>query len=157
MRINGVKNITKKIKKEIGNYNFEVGILQNEPKKLAKKKSTKNFAGLTISAVGKVSTKVSLAEVGKYNDQKFEWLKKPFREKNNKDVLKVVNEIASQVFGKKSLDNKRLENSVQAVIRNPILRGDYGDNAPATIKNKGFNKLGIHTAQLFKAIKAKRI
>lgn len=157
MKILGAKNITKKIQKEIGNYNFEVGILQNEPKKLGKKNSTKNFAGLTISATGKVSTKVSLVEVAKYNDQKFGWLKKPFKEKNNREVLAVVKEISSQVFGKKSLDNRRLENAVQAVIRNPILRGDYGDNAPATIKFKGFNKLGVHTAQLFKAIKAKRV
>ena len=37
MKIKGAKQITKKIAKEIGNYNFEVGILQNAPKKLPKK------------------------------------------------------------------------------------------------------------------------
>ena len=157
MKITGAKQISKKISKKIGEYNFEVGILQNAPKKLPKKGGTKNFAGLKISAIGKASPKVSLAEVAKYNDNKFGWLKKPFKISQNKDVLKVVNEIASQVFGKKSLDNKRLENGVQAVIRNPILRGDYGSNAESTIKVKGFDKLGVHTAQLFKAIKAKRL
>jgi hypothetical protein len=157
MKITGAKQISKKISKKIGEYNFEVGVLQNAPKKLPKKGGTKNFAGLTISAIGKTSPKVSLAEVAKYNDDKFGWLKKPFKISQNKDVLKVVDEIASQVFGKKSLDNKRLENGVQAVIRNPILRGDYASNAESTIKFKGFDKLGVHTAQLFKAIKAKRI
>lgn len=157
MKIKGAKQITKKIAKEIGNYNFEVGILQNAPKKLPKKGATKSFAGLQIAGVGKSSPRVSLAEVAEYTDNNFGWLKKPFAKTENKDVLKVVNEIASQIFGKKSLDNKRLENAVQAVIRNPILRGDYGSNAPRTIKQKGFDKLGIWTGQMFKATKAKRL
>jgi Tfp pilus assembly major pilin PilA len=150
-------NITKKMVKDIGNYSFEVGVLQNEPKKTRKKGSSKSFAGLKVSASGKVSPKVSLAEVAKYTDNKFKWLKKPFKLANNKDVINVVKELSKQVFGKKSIDNKRLENAVQAVIRNPILRGDYGNNAASTIKAKGFNKLGIDTAQLFKSIKAKRL
>jgi len=150
-------DISKKISKQIGNYNFEVGILKNEPKKLPKKGASKSYAGLTISASGASSQKVSLAEVAKYTDNMFKWLKKPFKLKSNKDVLAIVKEIAAQTFGKKSTDNKRLENAVQAVIRNPILRGDYGKNAASTIKAKGFDKLGINTAQLFKSIKAKRI
>ena len=151
------KGISKKIAKEIGNYNFEVGILSDEPKKMRKKGSSKNYAGLKVSASGKASPKVSLAEVAKYTDKRFKWLKKPFTLPKNKEVIAVVKEIASQVFSKKSTDNKRLENAVQAVIRNPILRGDYGSNALSTIKQKGFNKLGIDTAQMFKAIKAKRL
>jgi hypothetical protein len=155
--MNFKSDISKKIQKEIGNYNFEVGILQNAPKKLAKRKSFKNFAGLKVSAIGSTSTKVSLAEVAKYTDKKFGWLKKPFKEPKNKEVLALVREIANQTFSKNTIDNKRLENAVQAVIRNPILRSDYGNNAQSTIKQKGFDKLGIHTSQLFKAIKAKRL
>jgi hypothetical protein len=150
-------DISKKISKKFGNYNFEVGILSNQPKKLRKKGASKSFAGVSVSASGKVNPKVSLADVAKYTDNRFGWLKKPFGIAGNKEVLKVVNEIAAQVFGKKSVDNKRLENAVQAVIRNPILRGDYGRNAASTIKAKGFDKLGIDTAQLFKSIKAKRL
>lgn len=112
---------------------------------------------MKVSATGKASQKVSLAEVAKYTDNQFKWLKKPFTLPKNKEVIAVVKEIALQLFGKKSTDNKRLENAVQAVIRNPILRGDYGNNAPSTVKQKGFNKLGIDTAQMFKAIKAKRL
>lgn len=150
-------NIAKKIQKEIGLYNFEVGILQDAPKKLRKKGASKSFAGLTVSASGKTSTGASLAQVAKFNDNRFGWLKKPFKIAGNKEVLAVIKEIAAQTFGKKSPDNKRLENAVQAVIRNPILRGDYGNNKRSTIKAKGFDKLGIDTAQFFKAIKAKRI
>lgn len=151
------KGISKKMSKQIGVYKFEVGILQDEPKKMRKKGGTKSFAGLTVSASGKTSQKVSLAEVARYNDNRFKWLKKPFKLAQNKDVLEVVKELSGQVFGKKAVNNKRLENAVQAVIRNPILRGDYGSNKASTIKAKGFDKLGIDTAQFFKNIKAKRI
>jgi hypothetical protein len=150
-------DISKKIAKEIGLYNFEVGILKNEQKKLANRKATTSFAGLKVSATKGRSTKLTVAEVAKYTDNRFKWLKKPFTVAGNKEVLEVIKEISSQVFGKKSTDNKRLENAVQAVIRNPILRGDYGDNAKSTMKVKGFNKLGIDTAQMFKNIKAKRL
>lgn len=146
--------------KEIGLYKFEVGILQNAPKKLRKKGATKSFAGLTINASGKQSPKkTTVSYVGavleKYH---MKWLRNPFKNKGlNEDVKKVVDELAAQVFGKKTKDNKKLENAVQAVVRNPILRGDYGGNATSTIGQKGFNKLGIDTGQFFKAIKAKRI
>jgi hypothetical protein len=152
-------NITKKMKKDIGKYSFEVGILENAPKKMRKKGASKSFAGMKVSATGKTSSKTSLGKVAGYLDKKFKWLKKPFQKTNtkNKEIMRLVNEIANQVFGKKSVDNKRLENAVQAVIRNPILRGDYGSNATSTIKAKGFDKLGIDTAQLFKSIKAKRL
>lgn len=151
------KGISKKMSKKIGIYKFEVGILNDEPKKMRKKGATKSFAGLTVSASGKTSQKVSLAEVARYNDNRFKWLKKPFKIAQNKDVLEVVKELSGQVFGKLANNNKRLENAVQAVIRNPILRGDYGGNKASTIKAKGFDKLGIDTAQFFKKIKAKRI
>lgn len=150
-------NLSKKVSKQIGNYTFEVGILSDAPKKMPKKNAKKSFAGLTIAATGAASQKVSLAEVAKYTDNRFKWLRKPFKIANNKEVLQVVQELSAQVFGKRSINNKRLENAVQAVIRNPILRGDYGRNAPATIKQKGFDKLGIWTGQMFKAIKARRL
>jgi len=155
------KNLAKRVTSQIGNYTFEVGILANAPKKRRKKAATKSFAGLTVNAVGTVSKKrpTTIAYIGEVLEKyHFKWLTRPFKTKGlNHDVKKVVDEIAAQVFGKRSKDNKRLENAVQAVVRNPILRGDYGDNAQSTIKAKGFNKLGIDTAQFFKAIKAKRI
>jgi len=154
-------NISKKIQKQIGNYNFEVGILKNEKKKLRKKGATKSFAGLKINALGTASKKrpTTLAYVAEVLEKyHFKWLTRPFKVKGlNEDVKKVVEEIAMQIFGKKTKDNKRLENAVQAVIRNPILRGDYGNNMDTTIKAKGFDKLGIDTGQFFKAIKAKRL
>jgi hypothetical protein len=64
-----------------------------------------------------------------------------------------VNEILKLGFGRSEM--KRVQNLLQAVIRNPILRGDYGRNAMSTARNKGFNRLFIDTGQFFRAIKAK--
>jgi len=149
------KNIAKKMSKDLGIYKFEVGILKDEPKKLANHKASANYAGMKVSGSKGRSSKLSVAEVAKYTDKRFKWLKKPFTEKGNKEVIEVVKELSKQAFGKGSKDKKRLENAVQAVIRNPILRGDYGQNKTSTAKAKGFNKLGIETAQMFKSIKAK--
>jgi hypothetical protein len=51
---------------------------------------------------------------------------------------------------------KRLgfETCLQAIVRNPILKGEYGRNSRLTQKIKGFNRYMIDTAQLFKNIKA---
>jgi hypothetical protein len=163
MKITGAKDISKKIQKELGKYSFEVGILADANKKKRKKGATKNYAGLTISGTGsdaktKGGGKISLVYIAQVLEKyHFKWLTKPFTLANNKEIIAVVKEIAEQTFGKKSPDNRRLENAVQAVVRNPILRGDYGNNASSTVKQKGFNKLGIDTGQFFKAIRAKRI
>lgn len=75
----------------------------------------------------------------------------PF-EKKNSDIITFLNNFFSYAFGKS--EKKRLINSLQAVVRNPILRGDYGHNSKITQAIKGFDRLGIDTAQLFKAIRA---
>jgi hypothetical protein len=169
MKITGAKQISKSITQKFGNYNFEVGILSDANKK-KRGKGTKKFAGMEIAASGNSSTtdkdyaatktgKLSLVYIAKTLEKyHFKWLTRPFKYKGlNHDVQRMVDELAAQVFGKKSPNNKRLENAVQAVVRNPILRGDYGSNATSTIASKGFDKLGIATGQFFKAIKAKRL
>ncbi len=49
---------------------------------------------------------------------------------------------------------KRCENLLQAIVRNPILRGEYGKQGRSTTRTKGFYSPMIDTAQLFKSIKA---
>tara|TARA_R110000851_G_scaffold184676_3_gene334043 strand:- start:840 stop:1307 length:468 start_codon:yes stop_codon:yes gene_type:complete len=150
-------NLVKSISRKIGNYDFEVGILDSQKKKIPNHKTSASFAGLRVSGSKGRYPSTTLADVAQYNDKRFGWLKRPFKLADNKDVGKVVKEIARQVFNKQSPNNKRLENAVQAVIRNPILRGDYGNNKASTVRSKGFDKLGIDTGQFFKNIKAKRI
>jgi hypothetical protein len=50
---------------------------------------------------------------------------------------------------------KRVENLVQAIVRNPILRQDYGTNEARTADAKGFDRHLIDTSQMFRALKAR--
>lgn len=54
-----------------------------------------------------------------------------------------------------NLSIKRVENLLQAVVRNPILKLEYGDNTAITADMKGFDRHLFGTGQTFKAIKAK--
>ena len=63
-------------------------------------------------------------------------LKDPFKAKGNLDLLKLVGNFFKFVTSKnyltgsptKAANQRRLENAVQALVRNPITRGEYGSN-----------------------------
>ena len=52
-------------------------------------------------------------------------------------------------------DKQRILNGMRAVVRNPILRGEYGKNSAKWAAVKGFNDLLMMTGQFFKAIEAR--
>ncbi len=79
---------------------------------------------------------------------------RPFRLKTNREILKFSQGFVGAIL-RRGVSFKRVENLLQAIVRNPILRGDYGKNKPSTAKSKGFNRFMIDTAQLFQNIKAK--
>ncbi len=71
----------------------------------------------------------------------------------NADILKFTNEFFKMAFGKS--EKRRAETLLQAIVRNPILRGEYMHNSPLTTRIKGFDRFMIDTGQLFKAIEAR--
>lgn len=138
-------------------YAFEVGVLQDSPHRVAvkKEKGLKEFAGGP-------ARRISLKESGKSIGDVSESVRKrlginlyvhPFKSRKNADILAFLKSFFDLCAGR--AQKRQAENLLQAIVRNPILRGDYGSNSPAAIKNKGFNRLLIDTAQLFKAIKAR--
>lgn len=139
-------------------YAFQVGILQDGPHKSAvsKSKGLKSYAGGPARKTGRTATS-TLQEVSKNVRSLlgFNYLRRPFNSKTD-DTVRLT-----KVFLKYALNEgpaaqkKRLENLVQAVVRNPILRGTYGRNKKATAERKGFNRKLIDTAQFFKAIRAR--
>ncbi len=148
----------------VGKYDFQVGILQDGPHKLPKK-GEPGLGGqeiINIYAGGPVrqkSTKVGSKSVAEVSESfrkhlGFNYLVEPFKKKNS-EILKFTNEFLKMVFGRSK--DKRVENLLQAIVRNPLLREDYGHNSALTKKIKGFDRLGFDTGQLFKAIKAKVI
>ncbi len=156
------KRFKKNIQGRFGKYHFEVGVLEDAPHKeaLRGKRGLKGKDVITTFAGGprrKVSTKDSSKSIAQVSKQLreflgFNYLTKPF-EKKSSDIIKFTNEFFKLAFGRSQ--KKRAENLLQAIVRNPILRGDYGKNSPLTRKIKGFDRKMIDTAQLFKAILAK--
>ncbi len=134
-------------------YSFEVGVLQDGPHKVALPKSR----GLRVVAGGparKTGSKVegTLAEVSEENRKKTELFTKPFKKKTS-DITKFTREFFKLTFKKSTV--KKVEVFLQAIVRNPILKGAYGDNTAKTAKTKGFNRFMIDTGQFFRSIKAK--
>lgn len=80
-------------------------------------------------------------------------LQAPFKDANNADIVKFMQAFLKSAVAGRSM--KRVENLLQAVVRNPILRLDYGRNKSSTADAKGFDRHLFDTGQMFQAIKVK--
>ncbi len=138
-------------------YNFQVGVLQDAPHKKAipASKGLKSYAGGPARMTSNKSSGKSISQVSESLRKHIgiNFYTKPFKSKKNKDILDFVKVFFDVCSGKSQ--PKRAENMLQAIVRNPILRGDYGKNSTITAKIKGFNRFMIDTSQLFRAITAK--
>ncbi len=161
MKIELDKRFKKNVGGKFGKYKFEVGVLEDKVHKdaLTGKHGEKGQDVLKTFAGGparKVSRKghQSISQVSKSlrKNLGFNYLKKPF-EKKSDDIMRFSREFFKFAFGRSQ--QKRCENLLQAIVRNPMLRGEYGPNSQLTQKIKGFDRKTIDTAQLFKAIKAR--
>ncbi len=149
-------------------YDLQVGILQDKPYRNPKQfdATQSNFnevlgkyAGGKIRKTERKSSGLMVSDVSKLNRERlgFNYLVEPFLKAatgSSPEIIKFTHRFLKMVFGKPEI--KRVENLMQAIVRNPILRGEYGpSNAKSTQEIKGFDRRMIDTAQLFKAIKAK--
>ena len=148
-----IKNLSKKLSFKISKYEVQVGLLEDKKRKKPLFGKFKNYAGKRLLREGGVSKGASLVKVAEYLDKQFKWLRKPFLLKNNKEVVVVLNDIVKHMNGKG--DKQRILNGFQAVVRNPILRGEYGKNNARWAKIKGFDDTLMMTGQFFKNIKAR--
>jgi hypothetical protein len=141
---------------------FHVGILKDGPHRdpLPKEEGLANYLGGPVRKKSRKSSD-SMSEVSASFREflGFNFYTKPFTLKTNKEILKMSREFIKLISaaGGKINGNVRLRNMAQAIVRNPLLRGDYGSNSRTWAKEKGFNRLGFDTGQLFKAITAKVI
>lgn len=146
------------LKGKIEAYHFDVGIIKDGPHRApaSKERGLKNFAGGPARRVrGKSNGPISEVSRDVQRNTGIRIYRQPFRRKSD-DANRMLKAFFQLVFNEnKATRMRRLENLIQAVVRNPILRGTYGKNKSATAKNKGFNRKFIDTAQLFKAIRAK--
>lgn len=176
----------KRVKKRYQNYQMEVGVLDNKPhydavyvsplghgEKTSKKGKVsrienpyKTLAGGPALKQSQTSSK-TVKEVFKEMQEKtgVDVLRSPFKSQKSGDILKLLDNFFKFCAAKNYLTGsptkegikKRLENALQAVVRNPITRGDYGNNTRITAQTKGFSRLFIATGQVFQNIKGRTI
>lgn len=144
--------IKDEINKKLEGYTLEVGVLADIPAKFAKKEQ-KPFHGGVANKKGKDSP-VPLRAVLEKLDAIYNILLGPWGKRDNMEVALTVREMIADM-NKTSADKQRFLNAAQAVVRNPILRGEYGDNSPQTQAVKGFNRLLINTGTLFENLKTR--
>lgn len=155
------KKFRKNLQGKFGKYQFQVGVLQDKPHRepfegspgLDFEDRLQNYAGGLVRKTTRKPSGLTVSEVSANlrHHMGVNYLIEPFHQKSS-DIIKFTNEFFKLVFGRSQ--KKRAENLLQAVVRNPILRGDYGNNSRYTTIIKGFDRFGIDTGQLFKAIKA---
>lgn len=143
-------------------YDFEIGILQDGEhyqaltgkRGLKGKDVIKNFAGGPARRHSRTRTGIKISDVARENRDRlgFNFFTEPFKKKSS-DIIRFTKVFFDVVMGR--TQTKRLENLLQAIVRNPILRGEYGPQSELTTKIKGFDRPMIDTSQLFKAIRAR--
>lgn len=149
----------KRLEKRIEGFDMEVGILEDKPRRepieagLHQTPNLGSYAGGPVRKLAGVSSKTN-AEVFIENQERLgiDLLREPFKDPTT-ELQRFTTAFLQSAIGKSNL--KRVENLLQAIVRNPILELKYGNNKPTTADNKGFDRNLIDTAQMFKAIKAK--
>ena len=151
----------KRLQKRVEGFEFEVGILEDKPHRDAvetpfgKPPQLGTYAGGPVRKAQRGGGTVSVGDVLIANMERINTnlLLKPFQDQSA-DINKFVKAFMQLVI-KKNMALKRVENLLQAVVRNPILRQEYGPNKASTADAKGFDRHLFDTAQMFKAIKAR--
>lgn len=148
-------DMRKQLRGTFGKYEFEVGILKDSVHRKAKIGAAfSSLAGGPVRKKGTLSDKLTSDISRSLREKlKFNYLVRPFKAKNNADILRFSKSFFELCLGKGQ--KKRCENLIQAIVRNPITRGDYGSNTKLTASIKGFNRLMIDTGQFFKSITAR--
>ena len=156
------KSFARTLKGRVESYEFEVGILDDKAHRLPLPPGedgqfqTKNYAGGKVIKAGREPSGLKLSEVLIENMKRLRinLLKKPF-ERENSDIIKFTRAFIMFAVIQKGMSIKRVENLLQAIVRNPILKQEYGKNKAATADVKGFDRHLFATGQMFQNIKAR--
>ena len=156
---------TEKFANRIERFEFEVGVLDNkarrEPKPLTSFQDVAptlgNFAGGPVSKLSTDKSQVTNAQVLIENMERLNTnlLKEPFQDSSS-ELNRFTKAFMDLVLAT-GMSQKRVENLLQAVVRNPILKLEYGSNSAFAADGKGFDRHLFHTGQMFKSIIARTI
>jgi hypothetical protein len=164
MQLKISKSFAAKVQARYDRFQIEVGILEDGPHKLARvgqrglkgKDVVSSYAGGPVRKKSSKDSGLTISQVSAANRDRlgFNYLTEPFQQRNS-EIVRFAHSFFQMASGRASSMRRRVENLLQAIVRNPILRGDYGSNSVLTKRIKGFDRKMIDTAQLFKSIKAR--
>ncbi len=162
MKLTMGKTWGKKLKGRIEKYEFEVGVFDDKPhmdpvqQGMFEQPQLKNYAGGPVRRTSRNKGDKSVGQVLVDNMKRLNinLLLRPFQERNS-DILKFTDYFLKLVTGRKGSSVKRIENLLQAIVRNPILKQEYGPNTSITADAKGFDRHLFDTGQMFRAIRAR--
>ncbi|GLT13902.1 hypothetical protein [Vibrio algivorus] len=155
------------LEKEVESFNqhhIRIGILDKNKvvKRADHDEPLKSFQGKQASRVmrgSKGKTNLKLTKLAEYLDTRYGVFSKAEYHFANQDVIRVTNELV-KLFdaGNQSPEQiRRIESAARALIRNPIMRKDFGSNAHATISGKHFDWPMVDTGAFFNSIKAQYV
>lgn len=166
------------LEKEIKAFNqhyIRIGILDKNRmvKRADHNAELKSFQGKQASRVmrgKKGDTNLKLSKLAEYLDGRYGVFSKAEYHFANQDVIRVTNQLV-KLFnaGEQSPEQiRRIESAARALIRNPIMRKDFGSNARSTIQGgvgynghrvggKRFDWPMVDTGAFFTSIKAQYV
>lgn len=144
----------------IGDQHVVVGVLNKSAPAKRPARPLRQMAlmpGVVRNAVDRRKSKreVKLAEVAGWLEEQRGLFSEAMEKAGNKELSELVEAFALLAQQNDPVIIRRLENACRSIVRNPMIRREYGDNSDATAKDKGFDHWGINTGTLFKAIEAK--
>lgn len=149
------QRFAKRLQGRYDRFDFQVGVLENKAYKAPRPKSA-GHGSMEGGPVRKKSyrTRGTVADVSEAVRKRVDFYRIPVRKKKSREIRKFLDAFGALASGV-TKGYGSVEAALRAVIRLPILRGDYGKNAASTVKAKGFNRFMIDTGQLYRAIVAK--
>lgn len=162
MKIELGKTWGKKLQGRIQSYQFDVGVLEDKEHLEAvetprfEQPNLGSYAGGPVRRTTRRASGMTVGEVLVENMKRLNinLLLRPFQEKNS-EIMKFTETFLKFVVKRGNVSIRRVENLIQAIVRNPILRQEYGQNSSEAADLKGFDRHLIDTGQTFKAIKAR--
>lgn len=96
----------------------------------------------------------SLQDVAAKLEEKYGWIDHGLRTHENDDLKRAIDIVVKGLMDGHFTEQQFI-NAIKACFVNPINRYEYGHNAPATQKRKGFDKVMVDTGRFIKAINAR--
>lgn len=155
------KKWSKKLKGRIEQFEFRLGVLENKEYKLpvVQDRYSDNLGSFAKGPVRRTSPVSSGQKIGailveNMKRLNIDLLRAPFKKKSS-EIMQFTKAFLSLATYKPGMSIRRVENLLQAVVRNPILKQEYGINSRGTAETKGFNRHLFDTGQMFKNIRVR--